>query len=127
MKKIFKKENLFTLIFIIVALNPIIELDYLVADILPIPRLTTIIDFLVLPFLVILVFWFNEKNKKRVGILFGLYAVVFGVYFLIHCKNANVIQNSIHLTDNFYFNMKDEIIYTLTLLIPLVYVYVFYF
>lgn len=126
MKKIFKKENLFTLIFIIVALNPIIELDYLVADILPIPRLTTIIDFLVLPFLVILVFWFNEKNKKRVGILFGLYAVVFGVYFLIHCKNANVIQNSIHLTDNFYFNMKDEIIYTLTLLIPLVYVYVFY-
>ena len=126
MKKMFKKENLFTLIFIIVALHPIIELDYLVADILPIPRLTTIIDFLVLPFLVIFVFWFNEKNKKRVGILFGLYAVVFGVYFLIHCKNANVIQNSIHLTDNFYFNMKDEIIYTLTLLIPLVYVYVFY-
>lgn len=126
MKKIFKKENLFTFIFIIVALHPIIELDYLVADILPIPRLTTIIDFLVLPFLVILVFWFNEKNKKRVGILFGLYVVVFGVYFLIHCKNANVIQNSIHLTDNFYFNMKDEIIYTLTLLIPLVYVYVFY-
>lgn len=126
MKKIFKKENLFTLIFIIVALHPIIELDYLVVDILPIPRLTTIIDFVVLPLLVILTFYFNEKNKKKVGILFGIYAVVFGIYFLIHCKNANVIKNNIHLTDNFYFNMKDEIIYTLTLLMPLAYVYVFY-
>lgn len=125
MKKILKRENIFTLVFIIVALHPIIELDYLIGDKLPIPRLTTIIDFLVLPLLVMLAFWFNEKNKKKVGVLFGTYVILFGTYFLIHCKNANVIQNSIHLTDNFYFNIKDEIIYTLTLLIPLVYIYVF--
>jgi len=125
MKKLFKKENIFTLVFVIVALHPIIELDYLIGDKLPIPRLTTIIDFLVLPLLVILAFWFNEKNKKKVGILFGIYAIVFGVYFVLHCRNANIIQSSIHLTDNFFFNIKDEIIYTLTLLIPLVYVYVF--
>lgn len=125
MKKIFKKENIFTLVFVIVALHPIIELDYLIGDKLPIPRLTTIIDFLVLPLLVILAFWFNEKNKKKVGILFAIYAIVFGIYFILHCRNANIIQGSIHLTDNFYFNIKDEIIYTLTLLIPLVYVYVF--
>lgn len=125
MKKILKRENIFTLVFIIVALHPIIELDYLIGDKLPIPRLTTIIDFLVLPLLVMFAFWFNEKNKKKVGILFGIYVILFGIYFLIHCKNANVIQSSIHLTDNFYFNIKDEIIYTLTLLIPLVYIYVF--
>lgn len=125
MKKILKKENLFTFVFIIVALHPIIELDYLIGDKLPIPRLTTIIDFLVLPLLVMLAFWLNEKNKKKVGILFGIYAILFGVYFLIHCKNAIIIQGSIHLTDNFYFNIKDEIIYTITLLIPLVYIYVF--
>lgn len=125
MKKILKRENIFTLVFIIVALHPIIELDYLIGDKLPIPRLTTIIDFLVLPLFVMLAFWFNEKNKKKVGVLFGTYVILFGIYFLIHCKNANVIQNSIHLTDNFYFNIKDEIIYTLTLLIPLVYIYVF--
>lgn len=125
MKKILKKENLFTFVFIIVALHPIIELDYLIGDKLPIPRLTTIIDFLVLPLLVMLAFWLNEKNKKKVGILFGIYAILFGVYFLIHCKNANIIQGSIHLTDNFYFNIKDEIIYTITLLIPLVYIYIF--
>ena len=62
---------------------------------------------------------------KKVGILFGIYAIVFGIYLLLHCRNANIIQGSIHLTDNFYFNIKDEIIYTLTILIPLVYVYVF--
>ena len=124
MKKIFKRENIFTLIFVIVALHPIIELDYLIGE-LPIPRLTTIIDFLVLPLLVVLAFWFNEKNKKKVGLLFGIYTIVFGVYFILHCRNANIIQGSIHLTDNFYFNIKDEIIYTLTLLIPLVYIYVF--
>lgn len=124
MKKIFKRENIFTLVFVIVALHPIIELDYLIGE-LPIPRLTTIIDFLVLPLLVVLAFWFNEKNKKKVGLLFGIYTIVFGVYFILHCRNANIIQGSIHLTDNFYFNIKDEIIYTLTLLIPLVYIYVF--
>lgn len=125
MRKILKKENIFILVFIIVALHPIIELDYLIGDKLPIPRLTTIIDFLVLPLLVMLAFWFNEKNKKKVGVFFGIYVILFGIYFLIHCKNANVIQSSIHLTNNFYFNIKDEIIYTLTLLIPLVYIYVF--
>ena len=125
MKKIFNKENLFTLIFVIVALHPIIELDYLIGDKLPIPRLTTIIDFIVLPLLVLLVFAFHEKNKKKVLILFGIYAIIFGIYFIIHCKNANTIQYTIHLTENFYFSISDEIVYTITLLLPLVYVYVF--
>ena len=125
MKKIFNKENLFTLIFVIVALHPIIELDYLIGDKLPIPRLTTIIDFIFLPLLVLLVFAFHEKNKKKVLILFGIYAIIFGIYFIIHCKNANTIQYTIHLTENFYFSISDEIVYTITLLLPLVYVYVF--
>ena len=124
MKKIFNKENLFTLIFVIVALHPVIELDYLLGDVLPI-RLTTIIDFLVLPFLVILVFFFYEKNKKKIFLLFGIYVLIFGIYFVLHCKNAYIIQDTIHLPSNFYFDIKDEVIYTLTLLIPLVYIYVF--
>ncbi len=125
MKKLFKKENLFTLIFVIVALHPIIELDYLIGDKLPIPRLTTIIDFIVLPILVLVTFICFEKKKKRVLILFGIYAIIFGVYFILHCKNASVIATSIHLTENFYFSISDEIVYTITLLLPLVYVYVF--
>ena len=125
MKKILKKENLFTLIFIIIALHPLIELDYLIADKLSFPRFTTIIDFIILPLLVLLVFFYFEQNKKKVIIMFGIYAIVFGIYFIIHCKNAGIIEGSIHLTENFYFNISDEIIYTITLLLPLVYVYVF--
>ncbi len=125
MKKLFKKENLFTLIFVIVALHPIIELDYLIGDKLPVPRLTTIIDFIVLPILVLATFICFEKKKKRVFILFGIYAIIFGIYFILHCKNASVIATSIHLTENFYFSISDEIVYTITLLLPLVYVYVF--
>ena len=123
--KLFNKENLFVLIFAIVALHPIIELDYLIGDKLPIPRLTTIIDFIVLPLLVLLTFILYEKNKKKIITLFGIYAIIFGFYFVLHCKNANTIQYTIHLTENFYFSITDEIVYTITLLLPLVYVYVF--
>ena len=124
-KKLFNKENLFVLIFGIVTLHPIIELDYLIGDKLPIPRLTTIIDFIVLPLLVILTYIFFEKNKKKVITLFGIYVLIFGTYFILHCKNANDIQYTIHLTENFYFSITDEIVYTITLLLPLVYIYVF--
>lgn len=126
MKKILNKENLFVLIFILVALHPVVELDYLLVDYLgSIPRLTTIINYIVFPFLVVLVFLFYEKNKKRTLLLFGVYALLFGVYFIVHCKNASIIATSIHLTENFYFNISDEVVYTITLLLPLVYIYVF--
>lgn len=126
MSKLLKKENIFVLLFVVVALHPVIELDYLIGDYLgSIPRLTTIIDFIVLPLIVLLTFVLFEKNKKKVIILFGVYAIVFGIYFLIHIKNANEIQYTIHLTENFYFSVNDEIIYTITLLLPLVYIYVF--
>lgn len=120
------KNSLFVLIFVLVALHPIIELDYLAVDLLGnLPRLTTIVDFIILPLLVIVTFVLFEKNKKKVLIYFGIYAVVFGAYFLLHCKSANEIQHTIHLTENFYFSITDELIYTITLLLPLVYVYVF--
>ncbi|MDO4499697.1 MAG: O-antigen ligase family protein [Erysipelotrichaceae bacterium] len=125
MRKLFKKENIFTLLFVLIALHPVIELDYLIGNLISIPRLTTIVDFLVLPFIVLLAFYFFDKNKKRTLILFGIYAVIFGVYFLLHIKNAVVIADSIHLTENFFFSIGDEVIYTITMLLPLVYVYVF--
>lgn len=129
LKRVLTKENIFTLVFVIVALHPIIELDYLWGvffDDIGIPRITTIIDFVILPLLVLFTFILCEKNKKKVLLVFGIYALLFGVYFVIHSKNASVIQTAIHLTDNFYFSIVDEIFYTLTLLIPLVYIYLFY-
>ncbi|MBR3228513.1 MAG: O-antigen ligase family protein [Erysipelotrichaceae bacterium] len=123
--KLLKKENIFTLIFVIVALHPFIELDYLLGSVLSIPRLTTILDFVVLPLCVVAVFFLCDRNKKRTLILSLVYGAIFAVYFYIHCRNAAVIQDSIHLTSNFMFVFYDEVVYTVTLLLPLVYVYVF--
>ena len=124
-KKILTKENIFTIIFVIVALHPIIELDYMLADVVPV-RLTTIIDLVVLPLAVLLVFFLCDQNKKKTLVLFGIYVLIFGIYFFIHCKAAMDIQDHIHLTPNFYFSIYDEIVYTIILLLPLIYVYVFY-
>lgn len=124
-KELFTRQNLFAAVFVIVALHPLIELDYLIADYLPIPRITTIVDFIVLPFLVLATFYICDRNKKRTLVLLATYSLVFGTYFFIHIKNASIIQYSIHLTENFYFSITDEIIYTITMLLPLVYVYVF--
>lgn len=123
--KYLNTQNLFALIFVIVAIHPFIELDYLLTDVLPIPRLTTIIDFIILPLLVLLVFYLCDRNKKRTFGLACVYGLLFGIYFLLHIKNAANIQYTIHVTENFYFSLSDEIIYTVTMLLPLVYVYVF--
>ncbi len=125
-----KKELIFIAIFALIAVHPIIELDYLAYEFLNnigIPRLTTLVNFIFYPLLVLLAFWFFDRNKKRTLIVFGIYAVLFGAYFVLHCKNCGAILENGHLylPDNFYFSAKDEIVYTITLLLPLVYIYVF--
>ena len=128
--KYINKKTVFLAVCILVALHPVIELDYLfysVLDKFGLPRLTTIIDLLVLPCLVLLTFLLFEKNKKRVVLLFGIYVVIFGVYFLLHCQNANFLQYNLRLPDRYVFLLSDEVVYTITLLLPLVYIYVFYY
>ena len=91
--KFINKKTVFLAVCILVALHPVIELDYLLYNVLDkfgLPRLTTIIDLLVLPGLVLLTFLLFEKNKKRVVLLFGIYVIVFGVYFVFHCQNADL-------------------------------------
>ena len=130
MKKLLNKENILTLIFILVALHPIYELDWcfngVVGPDIPI-RLSTLINFIVLPLLVIVVFVLFEKNKKKVLIGFGIYAIVFCIYFVLHLLSARTLIEDIHLSYTFLYYPKDEIVYTVTLLLPLVYVYVFNF
>lgn len=62
-KKSFKSV-IFPILFTILAIHPFIELDYLLADFLPI-RPTTIIDFVILPIAVLVVFVLFEKDKRR--------------------------------------------------------------
>lgn len=123
-KKSFKSV-IFPILFTILAIHPFIELDYLLADFLPI-RPTTIIDFVILPIAVLVVFVLFEKDKKTILKVFIPYIVCFGIYFLLHCQNANSLQYTMYLPKNWYFSIYDEVIYTLTLMIPLIYIYVFY-
>ena len=129
MEKTAEKNRLrslvFPVLFVILSLHPVIELDYLIGEIIPV-RLTTVIDFLVLPLAVLIVFFLFEKKKDKVLKVFIPYLIFFGVYYLLHCRNAGELQYKLYLPENWYFSFWDETIYTLTLMIPLVYIYVFY-
>lgn len=128
-EKYINKKTIYAAVIFLIVLHPIIELDYLFYDILNkfgLPRLTTIIDLLVLPLLVILTFCLFEKRKKRVFTLVAVYGVIFGIYFVLHCQNANYLQYNMHLPNRYVFLISDEIVYTFTLLIPLIYIWLFY-
>ena len=128
-KKLLNKNTVFIVVAIIIALHPVIELDYLAYNLLDkvgLPRLTTIIDYMVIPAIVLLTFILFEKNKKKTGILFGIYAVIFGIYFVLHCQNAAYLQNNLRLPKRYIFMISDEVIYTITLLLPLIYIWVVY-
>lgn len=130
MKKLLTKENIYVAILTLIALHPFIELDYLVYDklnALGIPRLTTVVNFVLYPLLVLLVFWFFDKNKKKTIILFGIYAILFGAFFVLHCKNCVQLMadNTMLLPEEYVFTIKEELFYCITLILPLVYIYVF--
>lgn len=129
LKKIFTKENVIVGVLCIVALHPFIELDYLAYELLDtigLPRLSTIIDYIILPLLVIAAFFLFEKNKKKTLIVFSAYALVFGIWFILHCLSSDQLQYNLYLPNNFVFSFFGEVVYVLTLMIPLVYIWVFH-
>ena len=125
-KKILNKKTLFTIAFVLIALHPFYELDYLWADFLPF-RFTTLVNFVIYPLIVLGIFLLCEKNKKRVIIFVSIYVVLLIAYFIPHCLTGFYLQDNIHLTNLYYFTVYDEVFYILTLLIPLAYVYVYKF
>lgn len=122
MKKLFKKETLFIILFVLIAFHPLYELDYLIANKLPF-RITTIINFLIYPLIIFILFLLYEKNKKRVWIVGGIYLVLLVAYFIPHCKTGYYLQDNIHLTNLYYFSTYDEFFYIFTLLLPIFLVY----
>ena len=68
MKKLFSKENLLVLAFALIALHPLYEIDWCFDSFLGMPiavRLSTVINFIVLPLLVLIIFFLFEKDKKK--------------------------------------------------------------
>ena len=128
MKNFIKSNKFKILLSLLVILQPIIELDYLFYDIFSnfnLPRLTTIIRFIIIPLLVILGFIYYDKNKKRTIVITVSYIIILGLYFILHSSYANSIVNNLYLPASFYFSIIAEAIYLFTLVIPYFLIYLF--
>ena len=121
LKKLFNGKLLHRLIILLVIIQPLIDMDYLFyeqLDALGLPRLSTVIRFLVLPALVLWSFFLREKQKKRTFLIAAIYGILFLVYFVLHCRQAEGLVERLWLTDNFRFSLWQELTYVLTLCLP---------
>lgn len=127
MKKVFTEKLLHRLIILFVMIQPLIDMDYLFYEWLDqfgLPRFSTVIRFLVLPALVIWSFCLREKKKKRTFIIAFIYGVMFLVYFVLHCRQAQGLVERLWLTENFRFSVWQELTYVLTLCLPYAVIYI---
>lgn len=126
---IMNKERFKILLTILVLIQPILSLDYLFYDYLNqfnLPRLATIIHFIIIPLCILWGFIVFEHNRKRAFVLSFLYGAVVLIYFIAHTKNALLIRDDLYLPSNFEFSTYKELVYVLTLIIPFYLIYLFY-
>ena len=110
------------ILLLILAFQPMMDLDYLIYPYLNqfgLPRPSTIVRYLLIPALIVRCFYNKNKNRRKTLILGGLYIVVFVVYFLIHVQVTRNAAALLRLPSNFQFSLFGELVYCLTLIIPL--------
>ncbi|MBR2793009.1 MAG: O-antigen ligase family protein [Solobacterium sp.] len=120
------KKALHWLVLLLVVIQPVIDMDYLFYEqfqAIGLPRLATIVRFLVLPGLVLLSFVLREPKKKQTFFLALAYGIIFIIYFVLHVRQAEALVERLWLTDNFKFNTWQELTYVLTLIFPYAMVY----
>ncbi len=108
-------------ILFLLLLQPVIDLDYLLYPFLHahgLPRLATVVRFVVLPLLIAASFFLREQNKKKTALLAGVYLLLFGTYFYVHQRQAVALAATLDFTKNFTYRSWRELTYCLTLLIP---------
>ena len=119
------RENLIVVGTLLIAIQPLLDLDYLIYPLLQIfhiPRFATIVRFIVIPLMIVLVLFRFEKKRKQAFLILSIYSVVVLLYFVLHVQNAQLLYDKLNLTTNFYFSLFSELTYLLTLLLPLIYV-----
>ena len=117
------------LVLLLVVIQPVIDMDYLFYEqfqAIGLPRLATIVRFLVLPSLVLVSFAVREPKKKQTFLLALAYGILFIVYFVLHVHQAEALVERLWLTDNFRFNTWQELTYVLTLIFPYAMIYLAY-
>lgn len=91
-----------------------------------IPLPSTIFHFIWLPLYVLAIFFILEPNKKKVFICAFSIGVIYAGYLVIHHFNVLNLRDSLMLPANFYYNIRDELINLITLIIPFGYIYAVY-
>ena len=126
MQKLINKQNIFIATILLVVLQPILDLDYLIYPFLDkygLPRISTVINYVIIPIMVLLVFKFYTQDKKKTFILWGSYGIILAIYFYIHNHNSIAIFDKLILPSNYYYNAFQELSYFVTMIIPLVYIW----
>ena len=118
-------KKLSLIVFSIFFLQPIFELDYVLADYVSI-RPSVLFHYIFIPLIVIVLYIKNEDKKKSVFIVFLIYLLLIGSYFILHSINCLNIFESLYLTNNFYFSYYQEAVYVCTLIMPYFIIYAFY-
>ena len=114
------------------ALNPLIELDYLLYDTffekLGLPRLTTVVHFILIPLLILWTFYLKDKQKKRTLKFACVYIALLGIYFIMHCVYVNFLDtvNGLYLDERYRFSIFSELVYILTMVLPYFLIYQIY-
>lgn len=122
-KKI-NKEYLVNILIVILSIVPFIELDYLFENLIDV-RISTIIKYLLIPLIVFILFLLYVEKKRKIIFIYSIYFLLIGIYFYFHNNNSITIYDSLFLTKNFKYVFKDEVIYLTTLILPIIYFYVF--
>ncbi|MBR4456493.1 MAG: O-antigen ligase family protein [Solobacterium sp.] len=128
--KLLKNEKLLHwLVLLFVAVQPLIDMDYLFYEQLDrfgLPRFSTVIRFVILPLLALWSFALRDRQKKRTLLVTVIYGVSVLAWFVLHCRQCGPLVERLNLTDNFRFSVFQELTYALTLCLPYAVIYIVY-
>jgi len=116
-------------VVLLIIIQPIIDMDYLAYGFLHsihLPRPSTLIRFLVIPALILWSFFRKDRNRKKTLLLAVCYGACLGIYFVLHCRQAEALYPVLSFTTNFKFTVYQELTYVVTLVMPFGMIYCFY-
>ena len=126
MKGWFSNPKFYTsLVIIFIIIQPLVDLDYLINDVLKQYGLivpSTVIRYLGLPILAIIGFLVADRQKKKTFIITTILAIIWLAYMILHFISTKNLD--LNLPINYRFLTTIELKYLLTMTLPFVLMYV---
>ena len=110
--------RLFALTFAMVIILDCDEYLYSFFDSIHLPLPSTILTFIWLPFLILLVFYRQEKNKNKVMVSAVILGAVYLLYFIVHHLTDRNLVPVLDLPENYYYSTYHELSYFIRTIIP---------